>query len=85
VEARYLALGIVCIICVLSPERVAIGGGAMNRHGGLVELVRSEVVGLTNGYLAPPVLGDWISGFVTAPALGPRAGVLGVLALATSA
>ena len=83
-EARYLALGIVCVICVLSPERVVIGGGVMNRPG-LLELVRSEVVGLMNGYLAAPVLGDGISGFVTAPALGPRAGVLGALALAASA
>jgi fructokinase len=61
-----------------------IGGGVMNRPG-LLELVRSEVVGLMNGYLAAPVLGDGISGFVTAPALGPRAGVLGALALAASA
>ena len=83
-EARYLALGIVCVICVLSPERVVIGGGVMNRPG-LLGLVRNEVVGLMNGYLAAPVLGDGISGFVTAPALGPRAGVLGALALAASA
>jgi fructokinase len=52
---------------------------------GLLELVRIEVVGLMNGYLAAPVLGDGISGFVTAPALGARAGVLGALALAASA
>jgi fructokinase len=84
VETRYLALGIVCVICVLSPERVVIGGGVMSRPG-LLELVRIEVVGLMNGYLAAPVLGDGISGFVTAPALGARAGVLGALALAASA
>jgi fructokinase len=82
-EARYLALGIVSVICVLSPERVAIGGGVMNRPG-LLELVQREIVGLMNGYLAAPVFGDGISGFVTAPALGPRAGVLGALALAAS-
>jgi fructokinase len=82
-EARYLALGIVSVICVLSPERVAIGGGVMNRPG-LLELVQREIVGLMNGYLAAPVFGDGISGFVTAPALGRRAGVLGALALAAS-
>jgi fructokinase len=83
-EARYLALGIVSVICVLSPERVVIGGGVMNRPG-LLELVQREIVGLMNGYLAAPVFGDGISGFVTAPALGRRAGVLGALALAASA
>ena len=83
-EAHYLALGIVCVICVLSPERVVIGGGVMNRPG-LLGLVHREIVGLMNGYLSAPVLGDGISGFVTAPGLGPRAGVLGALALAESA
>jgi fructokinase len=83
-EAHYLALGLVCVICVLSPERVVIGGGVMNRRG-LLELVQREIVALMNGYLSAPVLGDGISGFVTAPALGRRAGVLGALALAESA
>jgi fructokinase len=83
-EAQYLALGIVCVICVLSPERVVIGGGVMNQPG-LLELVQREIVGLMNGYLDAPVLGDGISGFVSAPALGPRAGVQGALALAESA
>jgi fructokinase len=83
-EARYLALGLVSVICVLSPERVMIGGGVMNQPG-LLERVHREIVGLMNGYLDAPLLGDGISGFVTAPALGPRAGVLGALALAESA
>jgi fructokinase len=83
-EAHYLALGLVCVICVLSPERVVIGGGVMNRRG-LLELVHREIVALMNGYLSAPVLGDGISGFVTIPALGRRAGVLGAIALAESA
>jgi fructokinase len=83
-EARYLALGLVSVICVLSPQRVVIGGGVMNRPG-LLELVRRETVGLMNGYLGAALLGDGIADFVTRPALGPRAGVLGALALAESA
>ena len=83
-EARYLALGLVSVICVLSPQRIVIGGGVMNRPG-LLELVRREIVALTNGYLGAPLLGDGIDGFVMRPALGPRAGVLGALALAESA
>lgn len=83
-EASYLALGLVSVICVLSPERIVIGGGVMN-HPGLLALVHREIVALMNGYLGAPVLGDGISDFVTRPALGPRAGVLGALALAESA
>jgi fructokinase len=83
-EARYLALGLVSVICILSPERVVMGGGVMNQPG-LLERVHREIVGLMNGYLNAPLLGDGISGFVTTPALGPQAGVLGALALAESA
>jgi fructokinase len=83
-EARYLALGLVSVICVLSPQRVVIGGGVMNKPG-LLESVHREIVRLMNGYLASPVLGDGISAFLAKPALGPRAGVLGALALAESA
>jgi fructokinase len=83
-EARYLALGLVSVICVLSPQRVVIGGGVMNRPG-LLAQVQSEIVALMNGYLGSVVHGDGIADFVTSPSLGPRAGVLGAFALAESA
>ena len=83
-EARYLALGLVSVICVLSPQRLVIGGGVMKRPG-LLGLVQREIVGLMNGYLGTAVGGESISDFLTTPALGPRAGVLGALALAESA
>jgi fructokinase len=78
-QARYLALGLVSVICVLSPQRIVLGGGVMKRAG-LVPLVRREITALLNGYLAE---GD--DGFVTLPALGARAGVLGAIALARTA
>lgn len=80
-EARYLALGLVAVISVLSPERIVIGGGVMRRKG-LLPLVRSEVVALLNGYLDSAAVGDEISTYVTAPGLDSRAGVLGAIALA---
>jgi fructokinase len=82
-EARYLALGLVSVISVLSPERIVIGGGVMQTDG-LHERVRQEMVALLNGYLEPPALAG-IDGYVTAPALGARAGVLGAIALAEGA
>ena len=80
-QARYLALGLVGVICVLSPERVVIGGGVMKRPG-LLPHVRREVTVLMNGYLDAEPMGD---GYITAPALGSRAGVLGAIALAEAA
>jgi fructokinase len=82
-EARYLALGLVSVISVLSPERIIVGGG-VGRRPGLLELVRSEVLSLLNGYLDPAVNGD-IASYIQVPALGSRAGVLGALALAQRA
>ena len=75
-EARYLALGLVAVIAVLSPELVIVGGGVMRRTG-LLERVRGEVDALLAGYLAAPP--------IVAPALAPRSGVLGALALAENA
>jgi len=80
-EARYLALGLVCVICVLSPERIILGGGVM-RCDGLLPLVRREVLALLNGYLDSSAVRDGLADYITLPALGPRAGVLGAIALA---
>jgi fructokinase len=80
-EARYLALGLVTVICVLSPERIIVGGGVARRDA-LLPLVRREVSSLMNGYLDSTVVTDRISDYITPPALGIRAGVLGAIALA---
>ena len=83
-EARYLALGLVSILFVLSPERIVIGGGVL-RRGDLLSRIRSKVVRLVNGYVEAPAMDGGISEFLTAPALGARAGVLGAIALAQGA
>jgi fructokinase len=83
-EARYLALGLVAAICVLSPQRIVIGGGVMNGPG-LLERVRGEVVALLNGYLDLTAAGTDPDGYICPPALGARAGVLGAIALARTA
>jgi fructokinase len=82
-EARYLALGLVSVMCVLSPERIVIGGGVA-RHDGLLALVRREVIVLMNGYLDATAVSDEIADYITLPGLGARAGVLGAIALAST-
>jgi fructokinase len=83
-EARYLALGIVGVICVLSPERIVLGGGVMSQPG-LLPLVQRNVSWLMNGYLDTAAVGEEIARYVSSPALGPRSGVLGAIALAEAA
>lgn len=83
-EAEYLALGLVNVVCVLSPERIVIGGGVM-KQSALFPLVRRRVLELVGGYIEVPELGSGIDGYIVPPALGDRAGVLGALELARRA
>jgi fructokinase len=73
-EAEYLALGIVGWTCTLSPQRLILGGGVMQRTE-LFPKLRVRVAELLNGYLEPPE--------IVPPQLGTRAGVLGAIALAS--
>jgi len=83
-EAEYLALGILNIVSVFSPERIVVGGGVMER-GGLLAMVRVRVRELVAGYLDTPLLRGEVGSFLVEPALGDRAGVLGAIALAEMA
>jgi fructokinase len=83
-EAEYLALGLLAVVCVASPHRLVAGGGVMLRAG-LLARVQRRLVELVDGYLATPLLGERIDEYLVAPALAPRSGVLGALCLATDA
>ena len=71
-EARYLALGLLAVTAAVSPQRIVLGGGVLNRPG-LLELVQRQLDQLVNGYVAVPE--------IVPPALGARSGLLGALAL----
>jgi fructokinase len=73
-EARYLGLGLAAAVCVLSPERIVLGGSVMRREG-LLEDVAGELERVLAGYVEAPR--------VVAPQLAPRSGVLGAIALAS--
>jgi fructokinase len=83
-EAEYLALGLVNVVCILSPRRIILGGGVMKRPG-LLALVRARMREVLAGYIAAPELTDEIDDYVVAPALGDRAGVVGAIELARRA
>jgi fructokinase len=80
-EARYLALGLVNVITVLSPQRLIVGGGVM-RQEGLLGRIREEVRSLLAGYVRASAVTEAIESYIVEPGLGERAGVLGALALA---
>ena len=64
-RSHYLALGIMSWTCTLSPERIVLGGGVMQRQE-LFPLIRGRVTELLNGYLDTPR--------IVAPELGRRGG-----------
>jgi fructokinase len=80
-EAEYLALGVVNVICVVSPQRVILGGGVMKQPS-LLPLVRVRTRELLNGYISTPELAEGLDEYIVGPALGDRAGVLGAIELA---
>lgn len=80
-EAEYIASALANVICLLSPQRIILGGGVMQRQR-LFPLIRQEVKKLLNNYIASPVfLGD-LEEYIVPPTLGKRSGVLGAMALA---
>jgi fructokinase len=83
-EAHYLALGLATWVCTLSPRRIVMGGGVMQREH-LFPIVRKELQRVLNGYVQSVALGDGIDRYVVPPRLGNRSGVLGSLILAEQA
>lgn len=83
-EAHYLALACVSFACILSPQRIILGGGVMHQRQ-LFPLIRHEVQDLLNGYIQAPAVLQGIDTYIVPPVLGDQVGVLGALALAEQA
>jgi len=80
-EADYIALALVNTICILSPQRIILGGGVMERRF-LFPMIRQRVQTLLNGYVVHAAILRDIDDYIVPPALGAQAGVLGAVALA---
>ncbi len=83
-EAMYLALGLLSIVYVLSPQRIVLAGGVMSTPG-LIDRVRVHLGKLNRGYLSTPKMTTQLPDYVVPPALGRRAGLVGALELALRA
>lgn len=82
-EAAYIAAALVNTLLTLSPRRIVLGGGVMQRAH-LFPLIRQKVKELLNSYVASLVFEGDLSDYIVPPALSNRSGVLGALAMAKS-
>jgi fructokinase len=88
-EAQYTAYALTDIVCVLSPQRIILGG-SVRKAGGLgserfFAMVRAKVQQALNGYIVSPALAEGIDRYIVPPLLGDDAGVCGAIALAQQA
>src|SRR5271157_246248 len=81
IEADYIALALSNTILTLSPKRIILGGGIMQRAY-LFPLVRHKVLDSLNGYVESESLLKKIDEYIVPPGLGNRSGSLGAIALA---
>ena len=76
IEAYYLAQMCVNLIMTLSPERIILGGGVMQRES-LIKQVREETLRQLNGYIQHPAIIDHIDEYIVTPDLFPVSGLVG--------
>lgn len=83
-EARLIGEALSTLICVLSPERILLGGGVMHQTQ-LFPMIRLVVKERLNAYIAHPSILTMDEHYITAPRLGDEAGLLGACALGLNA
>jgi len=81
IEADYIAAALMNYILTLSPKKIILGGGVMQREF-LFPKVRQRVRELLNGYVSSKSLTENIDEYILPPGLGNQAGSLGAIALA---
>ena len=81
IEADYIASALMNYILTLSPRRIILGGGVMQREF-LFPKIRQRVLKLLNGYVVHETILKNIADYIVPPALGNQSGSLGAIALA---
>ena len=83
-EAQYLAHLCRTLVCMLSPERIVLGGGVMEQVH-LFPKIRALTQEYLNGYVQAPQILEQIEEFIVPPGLGNRSGAAGCIALGQQA
>jgi fructokinase len=81
IEADYIASALMNYILTLSPKKIILGGGVMQRES-LFPKVQRRVRELLNGYVSSKEILEEIEDYIVPPALGNQSGSLGAIALA---
>ncbi len=83
-EAHYLAEAVCNLVYVITPQRIVLGGGVMNRDE-LIPSIRRQAQVSLGGYIAPLDSPEAIEDLVVPAVLGDDAGIVGALELAREA
>jgi fructokinase len=81
IEAAYISAALADYILVLSPKKIILGGGIMQRST-LFPKIRKKLLERLNGYVQSRTLTEDIASYIVSPGLGTRSGVIGALTLA---
>ena len=79
-EAYYLAQMCVNLILTVSPRRIILGGGVMERQA-LFPMIREKTKELLNGYVQAPAVLNHIDELIVPPKLFPVSGLIGAYLL----
>lgn len=79
-QADYVAIALHMLVCVVSPQRIVVGGGVGGQEQ-LLSRVRPRLLESLAGYVVAPALEREIDSYVVTPALGNQSGVLGAMEL----
>ena len=83
-EAYYLAQMCTNLILTVSPQRIILGGGVMERKA-LFPMIRKQVQTLLNGYVQAKEIQEHINEYIVAPELFPVSGLIGAYLLGKQA
>ena len=81
IEADYIASALMNYIVTLSPKKIILGGGVMQREF-LFPRIRNRVQHLLNGYVNSKAILEDINEYIVPPGLGNQSGSMGAIALA---
>jgi fructokinase len=81
IEAEYIASALMNYILTLSPKKIILGGGVMQR-GFLLPKIRNRVCVLLNDYVTSKTILENIDQYLVPPGLGNQSGSMGAVALA---
>lgn len=78
-EAEYIAQALVDYTCILSPQRIILGGGVMHQAR-LLPMIREKFARLLNGYLTTKELED-LDSYIVLQSLNDKQGIMGAFKL----